>query len=564
LVALKARWMLAGLAVFCVLFSCASAATADVGGRTWWVRAGAAPGGWGSRAHPFDSLAAVEAASLSGDRIVVLPAAVPLDGGIALKPDQQLVGAGPAVTDATQSTVPAITNSSAARYGGDAVVLADDTEVRNVRIVDAYTAGVVGRDVSRALLSGDVITGFNRSEGVGATGFLGLEFGNAGIDVRAAGDTRSDLTIRGTTVADADGNGSIFRTADTARLDVHLIADRFHDLRVASSLPADQNFGFVEAVFFDSAGASRFHLHADRLFVDTIGTGTASNADAIFSTNDGSSRQLVDLRHYTFRDTSGTGGPRSSGGEYVTGIPTAVGSQFALHITDSDIRDAQAEGVQLDDFGTSEQVSLDIRHTLIQHTGLSTTPDLSEHPFGTADCVEITPREPATGSTYRITLVDDHLLGCTGNGIQIWNGPATLTTGTVARLASMSLNLRHDVIAGNGRDGLFLNDIGSIDQFSLAAERTSVIDNANGVELRDTPLGTTTSSTIDLGGGSLGSPGLNRIFGNHYDVVANDNFQIAARNDWWGSPSGPDPAGTLLQDQASLDSTPFLTADPGS
>ncbi len=523
--ALRSRSVLVALVVFCLVLAAASAAHAGVSGRTWWVKAGGAPGGDGSRKHPFASLAAVQAASQAGDRIIVLPGGSRLDGGIALKPGQQLVGAGPPATNAGGSTGPAITNSTAALHDGDAVVLADNTVVRNLRIVDAYAAAVVGRNVSSALLDGDVITGFNRSEGVGAVGFLGLEWGNAGIDVRATGNTRSQVIIRNTTVADADGNGTIFRTTDTARLDVRLTSDRFHDLRVAASLPTAQNFGFVEAIFFDSYGNSRFALHANGLFVDNIGTGTTSNADALFSTQDGSSHQLVDLRHYTFRDTSGVGGPRSSAGEYVTGIPTASGSHFTLRITDSDIRSAQAEGTQIDDFGANEQVTLDIRHTLIERTGLSKTPDLAEHPFGTADCVEITPREPATGSTYRLTLVDDHLLDCTGNGIQIWNGPATLTSGTFASLASLSLDVRHDVIAGNGRDGVFLNDIGSIEEFLLRAERTSVTGNANnGFELRDTPLGTTKSSIIDLGRGLLGSPGLNRVFGNlTYDVAANDH-----------------------------------------
>ena len=71
-----AVWALAVLAA--MVPAAADAARA----RTWYVRA------------PHMSLAQVEQASRPGDRIVVLPSAQPLDGGIRLKPRQQLIGAG--------------------------------------------------------------------------------------------------------------------------------------------------------------------------------------------------------------------------------------------------------------------------------------------------------------------------------------------------------------------------------------------------------------------------------------------------------------------------------------
>ena len=71
-------------------------------GAVLYVSATAASGGNGSARAPFNSLAAVEAASNAGDTIVVLPAPLtvpPLDGGIALKPYQKLIGAGPRVVN---------------------------------------------------------------------------------------------------------------------------------------------------------------------------------------------------------------------------------------------------------------------------------------------------------------------------------------------------------------------------------------------------------------------------------------------------------------------------------
>src|SRR5205807_1850539 len=69
--------------------------------RTLFVKAGVEGRGDGSRRHPFATLAAVKAAGRPGDAIVVLPSPAslpPLDGGIALKPRQKLLGAGAPVT----------------------------------------------------------------------------------------------------------------------------------------------------------------------------------------------------------------------------------------------------------------------------------------------------------------------------------------------------------------------------------------------------------------------------------------------------------------------------------
>ena len=108
---------------------------------TWYVRAGAAPGGDGSRRAPFDTLARVEEASRPGDRITVLRAAAtapPLDGGIELKARQRLIGAGPRVTRASaRGPAPRLTNTDPARLDGDAVRLASGATVRNLVITGA-------------------------------------------------------------------------------------------------------------------------------------------------------------------------------------------------------------------------------------------------------------------------------------------------------------------------------------------------------------------------------------------------------------------------------------------
>jgi len=65
--------------------------------RTWYVKAASPGEGRGTARAPFRRLGAVERASRPGDRIVVLPTAGTLDGGLALKPRQRLRGAGMSV-----------------------------------------------------------------------------------------------------------------------------------------------------------------------------------------------------------------------------------------------------------------------------------------------------------------------------------------------------------------------------------------------------------------------------------------------------------------------------------
>ena len=128
-----------------------SAIPPDAIARTLYVSATADTGGDGSRRAPFESLAAVEATARRGDRIVVLrsPAsAEPLDGGIKLKPNQSLVGAGPSVFAKTPSRrAPRITNTDAERLSGDAVRLARGATVRNLVIAAAVRGGIYGKNV---------------------------------------------------------------------------------------------------------------------------------------------------------------------------------------------------------------------------------------------------------------------------------------------------------------------------------------------------------------------------------------------------------------------------------
>jgi hypothetical protein len=119
---------------------------------SWYVSASAAAGGDGSAAAPFNTLARVQQASGPGDTIIIVPSPIsvpPLDGEIALKASHRLVGGGPPVVKfgaplifwGTSRGGPfrslfaaAVTNTTSIANSGDAVRLADDTNVENLVI----------------------------------------------------------------------------------------------------------------------------------------------------------------------------------------------------------------------------------------------------------------------------------------------------------------------------------------------------------------------------------------------------------------------------------------------
>src|SRR5688572_18278780 len=173
---------------------------------TWYVQADAAAGGNGSRGRPFSTLDQVEAASQPGDTIRVLPSLRALDGGILLKDRQRLIGLGDPVTKAQKpGAQPTITNTSAARYDGDAVRLASNNVVQNIRIDGAARAGIFGVNATRAEIRGNLITNnmiqrndLRRLEGLWPKGFVlyesqGNHFG--GITLLACGPAAASYCV---------------------------------------------------------------------------------------------------------------------------------------------------------------------------------------------------------------------------------------------------------------------------------------------------------------------------------------------------------------------------------
>ena len=134
-------------------------ANTAVAATTWYVKADAGQPGNGTREQPLNTLQGVEAISRPGDTIRVVPSQKPLEGGVQLKNGQQLIGLGDSVTKANSNSAHAtITNTTNARYDGDAIRLANDNLVQNIHIDSAVRSGIFGVNAAKAQIRNNLVT----------------------------------------------------------------------------------------------------------------------------------------------------------------------------------------------------------------------------------------------------------------------------------------------------------------------------------------------------------------------------------------------------------------------
>ena len=122
----------------------------------WFVQAGATGDGK-SIANPIGSSIMLERTSGAGDTIFLLSSDSALEGGLALKAGQRLIGLSRA------GHKPVITNSDSTRNSGCGIVLADNNRVSNVRIEDAYASGIYGFNASTTRVDSVDVHAANRS-----------------------------------------------------------------------------------------------------------------------------------------------------------------------------------------------------------------------------------------------------------------------------------------------------------------------------------------------------------------------------------------------------------------
>lgn len=566
----RARLALIAGGALLALSPLAPTAHAASSARTWYVSASAAPGGDGSARAPFNSLAAVEQASGPGDTIIVLPSAPtvpPLDGGIALKPSQRLIGSGPPVTGSTPpANAPRITNTTPAQNSGDAVDLATGDTVSNLEITGAYRGGIYGSNVTGVQVDGNNVSGANTSctegffiaqftfptnaPGVGGPLPGGIKNGWAGIMIDASSAAGSE-TVQGNYVHDsACSDGIDLRLSGTA----DLAAAISHNSIAHLGYSGLYKYQSVMSIGLQTSGSSALNANEDYNTETDIG-GQNVDAEGVFGYPSDSSHMTVAVNHNTAAHvgTGVTPYARSANGvEFVilSGDPTA-----SMSIANSSFSDTTGDVLEELNLGVNSQMNLSLNNvTAADSTGLGDSGALA---FNNGDC--LLELNAGSGTTTTMAATGSHLNNCANNGLTVYSnvvngsGPAK----------DLSFGVQSSTITGNRSHNIRVENLTDLTTLAGTVQDTNLNGSSGTNAAFDQPAGTTTNSALDLGGGSLGSSGSNCIAGGAVADAETTGYNVSAEHDWWGAPTGPAP-GSVLAVNGSIQTTPFLTRQPAA
>ncbi len=512
-----------------------------------YVRAGAAPAGDGTASAPFDSLAAVEKVSATGDEIVVLPAPLdvpPLDGGIALKPHQKLIGGGPSVSLETRpAELPRITNTDGTRHSGDAVDLADDVEVRNLVILNAYRGGIYGSDVNHVEIHDNNLAGTNTSCTPGFyvyfPGDLPLLANGWAAIMIDEDQGLTFLSIEHNFIHDgACHDGIDIRATGSAQVAANVSANTI--TRIAQG-PAVRS---VLAIGLQTRNSAVLTVVSDHNAETYIGSADA-DCEGLF-VNQTSGVVTWNINHNTF--AHGIGGISCNGAEFYSVAGTSTTN---LYISHSLFEDNPGDMIEEDNGGdTGSVMSLTLDDVTVRHaTFAKASPP--EPKFSSGDtwdnlgrCMDQFSWGHENFNILRV--IHSRFSDCAGDAI------GSDVTGGVFRLQSRNqeinlgdavgdsvlIDIEDSKVEGTKQYALHFANHAAMNQLSVRVENT-LLGNAQGPAIVGFDQDATTRDVeIDLGGGKALSGGGNCIVIASNLALEATGYEISAASNWWGSAKG--------------------------
>jgi hypothetical protein len=226
----------------------------------------------------------------------------------------------------------------------------------------------------------------------------------------------------------------------------------------------------------------------------------------------------------------------------ISGSATVSGSISSLSISDANVTTSGFSGGIVVDSNASTIASVDIR-------------DSTSSGNATRGVYVIAQGGGAISGLTVDNVTAQNNTGASGIGVNIVASGAASTLGATT--------LGNSLISGNAQAGVYVQGAGtSIMSGVNIHDVTSTANATNGVYVDDD---TTVGFVVDMGGGALGSTGNNRIFSNTGTElrVDLDGGELKAENNWWGVGTGLAGGETTLEVGSTVDSTPFLAADPG-
>jgi hypothetical protein len=577
---------------------CLSFAFAMTGGvgraAVLFVSATAAPGGNGSQQAPFNSLAAVEQASAPGDEIVVLASPMnvpPLNGGIALKPHQKLTGRGPSVIDGAALTqAPRITNSTADRNSGDAVVLADYSEVSNLMILNSYRGGIYGVDVTQVNVHDNNLAGTNTSCTPGFYVYFPvnqplLPNGWAAIMTDEGIGTRSIL-IRSNYIHDGTCNDGIdIRASGTA-----IVMARVDDNKITHLAEGQPTVRSLLGNGMQTHETAVLTVESDHNSETYIGSAN-SDCEGLF-TNQAGGSLTWNVSHNTF--AHGIGGASCNGGEFFLSSGPATMNVYVSHST---FEDNPGDMIEEINEAIASTINLTLEDVTVKHT-THPTPFPPEEKFGAgavnrSRCVAQSLHGHQNVNNLRV--MDSRFSDCVGDGIGSAvngsnpfpeqsggeqaraGGNASATTGATAGAAagaggmnrdfgdgvgdSVSIDIENSTIDGTDQDAFHFMNLVAMKQVTIRVVNSQFNDARGPAAIAIDQNISTEQADIDLGGKASDSAGGNCITGATNLDLEETGYDVSAKSNWWGRPEGPLPAKISATD-GNLNLMPVLRVSP--
>lgn len=398
---------------------------------SWFVQAGATGDGTNVE-HPTGSLESIERRSAAGDRIFVLPSDVALDGGIALKVGQRLVGL------VRAGRKPIITNSDSTRHLGCGVLVANGSVVSNLRIERTVASGIYGRNASGVRIDSVDVRGANSGQSFIEATFPTLpgrvpHGGMVFVHTEAA----AEVEVTASTVIETSGLGiaSIASGLAHTRLSIR-------HTRVEGGTRMDfYDFG-IAVLVKDRTATTRLEIS------DAQVKGRLSRSGrnvAIVASGGGRADARIDRIH------SG-----ATGQDGIVGAVMQSPSEITIRISDSVVEDAgqmNVEGSLINlppEAGTranAARVSIEIARTIIRHAGaVPGFEDVAANVWmGGSQFIATGP--PALGR-YRLRITDSRIDSAGRAGLEFGN--KRITAAGLTEASAFDVAVRGNTIEKNG------------------------------------------------------------------------------------------------------------------
>lgn len=399
--------------------------------KIWFVQAGATGNGE-SLASPIGSSSLLEQMSGSGDTIYLLPSESSLNGGLALKLEQRLIGL------TISGRKPIITNTDSTRNSGNGIVLANNNSVSNVAIRDTFASGIYGDNISNIRIDGVEVKGANSSATFIEAKYPALpgSLPHGGM-VFVHSELPTSILVSSSSIVNATGFGIVSIASDSAP----------SSLTVShSQVEGGSKIGFFDAGISLLARGSETKAQLEILDSQVWGRLSRSGRNVMVVASNGAHALARVERSF-------------SGATGQDGIVAAVmqsPSQVELYIEDSLIEDAGQMNVEgtLVNLETSDpsrpnegRVSIEIKTSIIRNAGaISGFEDVAANVW-LGGSQFLGDRPPAIGN-YKVRITDSIIQGAGRSGFEF--GSLSLLESGQPEESEYDVVLRGNTIVNNG------------------------------------------------------------------------------------------------------------------